>query len=204
MSLADYTAVKAAVGDWLHRADITSQVDDFIDLFESDFNANMRVRQMEQQTTISTTAGYLLHPTNWLGWKELKATYGGNVYHLSPVTDEVAVEYTYGEGSSSVPRYYKVKDSKTYIYPSPGSGTSILTTYYEGVGLSSGSNWLLSAYPGAYLYGALLQSHVYVFNDARVPMWQQAYEAVKASIRADSRRTEWSGQVLQMKPDRIV
>ena len=199
MSLADYTGVKAALGDWLHRADITTQADDFIDLFESEFNATMRVRQMEQQTTIASTTGYLTHPSNWLGWKGIKATTGGNDYYLQPVTDETAIRETFA--LTGEPMYYKVTDSKTFIYPNPGSGVNFKTIYHEGVALSSGTNWLLTAYPGAYLYGGLLQAHGYTENDERIALWSQAYDAIKASIRSDSRRAEWSGQVLQMKPD---
>jgi hypothetical protein len=202
MSLADYTSVKAALGDWLHRSDISSQADDFIDLFESDFNATMRVRQMEAQTTTASTVGYVPHPSNWLGWKELKASDGGSQYHIQPVTDEIAIRESFADTSDGIPKYYKVTGTKTYLYPNPGSGVTIYGTYYEGVALSASTNWLLTSYPGAYLYGSLLQANAYTINDERVPLWAQAYENIKASIKADSRRAEWSGQVLQMKPDR--
>lgn len=202
MSLADYTGLKTAVAnDWLHRTDLTSQADDFIDLFESDFNAKTRVRQMEAQTSTASTSGYLTHPTGWLGWKEIKLAKDGTYYHLEPVTDEIAAIETYGEASSSTPRYYKVKGTRTYLYPPPASAVTFATTYYEGVALSSGTNWLLTAYPGAYLYGSLLQAVAFTGDDQRVPMWASAYEAIMASIRADSGRSEWSGQALQMRRD---
>lgn len=203
MSLADYTAVKASLGDWLHRGDITSQCDDFIDLFESDFNATVRAREMEQVTTLTATDGYLLHPTNWLGWKEIRGTVGANKYELSPMSDESGVNLTGFQSASAYPVGYKVTGSKTYLYPLGSSG-SFAVKYYEGVGLSSGTNWLLTRYPGAYLYGALLQATAYIVNDPRVPLWQSAYGQVIDKIKADSAKQSWSGQVLQMRPDRVA
>lgn len=203
MSLADLTALKTAVAtDWLHRSDLTTAIGDFVALFESDFNSQVRVRQMETETSQVSTAGYLLHPTGWLGWKEIRGTNGGLEYELEPVTDEVAVGTTRGD---SPPAYkYKVKGSRTYLYPS-ASGVTFPATYYVGVGLSSGTNWLLTAYPGAYLYGTLLQAVASIGDDPRVPLWQQAYDTVLNRIIADSKKQEYSGQVLRMRPDiRIV
>lgn len=203
MAIADYTALAGVPADWLHRADLTTAMaDNFIDLFESDLNANLRVRQMEQSTATSATAGYLLHPTNWLGWKELRATYNGSTYNLEPVTDEIAVQRTYGESSTAIPRYYKVFGDKTYLYPY-AAGMTVTGKYWEGVALSTSANtnWLLTKYPGAYIYGTLLQAVAYTGDDPRIPMWQSALEQVKAAIKADSRKSEWSGQVLRMNTD---
>ena len=202
MSFADLTAFKAAVAsDWLHRSDLTTAIGDYVALFESDFNSEMRVRQMEAETATVSTAGYLLHPTNWLGWKEIRGTNGGVQYELQPVTDEVAVAITAGD---SVPaRYFKVKGSKTYLYPS-ASGVTFPATYYEGVALTSGTNWLLTRYPGAYLYGTLLAASTASPDDARIPLWSQALTSIYERIKADSRKAEWSGTALQMRPDRRV
>lgn len=203
MSLANYTAVLSLPSEWLHRSDlVTAQADDFIDLFESEFNSTMRVRQMEAQTASVSTAGYLLHPTNWLQWKELRCTYNGSQYNLEPVTDEIAVERTFGETSTSTPTYYKVKGDRTYLYPS-ASGVTINATYYEPVALTSSenTNWLLTRYPGAYLYGVLLQAAGFTGDDPRIPLWSAALTQIKEAIKADSRKSEWSGQVLRMNPD---
>lgn len=153
---------------------------------------------METETSQVSTAGYLLHPTSWLGWKEIRGTNGGIQYSLEPVTDEVAVSSTAGD---SVPaRKFKVKGSRTYLYPAASSVT-FPCTYYVGVALTTGTNWLLTAYPGAYLYGSLLQAVASVADDPRVPLWEAAYEKTLARIKSDSRKSEWSGQALRMQPD---
>ncbi len=188
MSFADYTALKTAIAsDWLHRADLTTATGDYIALFESDFNAAVRVRQMEQETTIASTAGYLVLPSNWLEWKEIKGTSGGIKYELESVPDQVAVARTGGD--STLSRMFKVKGTKTYLYPSTGG--NFATTYYEGVALTGGTNWLLTRFPGAYLYGSLLAAVASIGDDPRVPLWQAAYEQTLMKIRADSKRAEY-------------
>lgn len=200
MSFADYTSLKTAVvTDWMHRGDLTSQADDFVDLFESEFNSTMRVRQMEQQTSIAATAGYILHPTNWLGWKRLTATSGGNTYALEPVSDEAALKLNYGESGGSTPGFYKVTGSKTYLFPE-NSVVTVSATYYEGVALSSGTNWLLTAYPVAYLFGSLKQAKLFA-NEEFPERWEAQYLGALDRIRQDSKRGEWSGQALRMNPD---
>lgn len=199
MSFADYTSLKSAlVSDWMHRTDLTAVGADFIALFESDFNAEMRVRQMESETQLTSTSGYLLHPTGWLSWKEIRGTNAGVAYELEPVSDEVARKRTAGDSPPA--RMFKVKGSKTYLFPA-ASGVAFDTTFYQGVGLTSGTNWLLTAYPGAYLYGSLLAAVAFGVQDERIPLWQAAYTQIKEQIKKDSRKSEWSGQALRMSPD---
>lgn len=199
MSLADLTALKTAIAsDWLHRSDLTTAIGDYVALFESDINSDLRVRQMEAETSQISTAGYLLHPTNWLGWKEIRGTSGGKQYELEPVTDEVAVNSTAGQAAPA--RKFKVKGSRTYLYPS-ASAVTFSATYYEGVALTGGTNWLLTRYPAAYLYGSLLQAVAAIGDDPRVGLWSEAYRTTIERIKADSRKSEWSGQALRMQHD---
>ena len=202
MSFADYTSLKSAVAsDWMHRADLTTAIGDYIALFESDFNSQMRVRQMETETSQVSTAGYLTHPTSWLEWKNIRGTQGGVQYSLEPVTDEVGVAITGGDSTPA--RYYKTTGSRTYLYPS-ASGVTYPCIYFAGVALTSGTNWLLTAYPGAYLYGTLLQAVAAGMDDARVGLWATAYEAILERIRKDSRRGSFGGQALRMQLDSRV
>ena len=47
MALTNYTTLKAAIANFLARDDLTSEIDDFIDLTEADFNRRLRIRAME-------------------------------------------------------------------------------------------------------------------------------------------------------------
>ena len=44
MALNNYANLKTAIANFLARDDLTSEIDDFIDLTEADFNRRLRIR----------------------------------------------------------------------------------------------------------------------------------------------------------------
>ena len=204
MALDHYTSIKTAVAsNWMHRSDLTSTVDDFIDLFESGFNSEMRVRQMERSTSTTSTSGYLVHPAQWLQWKQLRLSQSGGYVNLAPITEESQVT-NFGRETTGTPRYYKTIGDKTYLYPTPSTDAVVQATYYESVtslSTSQASNWLLAAYPGAYLYGSLTEATSYVVDDARSTVWKQKLLETLNRIRNESDRAEQGSQVPRIRPD---
>lgn len=203
MALDNYTSIKTAVAsNWMHRADLTTTVDDFIDLFESNFNSEMRVREMEASIgTLVTGSGLIPHPTGWLQWKQIKAQKDGGYVNLEPISEELQTAH-YGRDSGPA-RYYKTVGGTTYYYPSDQALT-VSATYYEAVTALSATNttnWLLEKYPGAYLYGALVEAAPYVGDDPRVPVWREKLLETLNRIRNASDRSEQGSQVLRIRPD---
>ena len=47
MALDTYANLKTSIANFLARDDLTSEIDDFIDLTEADFNRRLRIRDME-------------------------------------------------------------------------------------------------------------------------------------------------------------
>lgn len=190
----------------MHRTDLAATVDDFIDLFESSFSSEMRVRQMERSTSTTSTSGYLVHPAQWLQWKQLRLSSDGGYVNLSPISEESQVT-NFGRETPGTPRYYKTIGDKTYLYPTPSTDAVVQATYYESVtslSTSQASNWLLAGYPGAYLYGALGEATAYVVDDARAPVWKQKLLETLNRIRNESDRAENGSQVPRIRPDIAV
>ena len=68
MALTTYTELKSSIANWLNRDDLTTEIaGDFIALAESDFNAKLRIRQMEQVDTITINAETVTVPTAFIG-----------------------------------------------------------------------------------------------------------------------------------------
>lgn len=204
MALDTYTSLVTAVSsNWMHRSDLSTVTEDFIDLFESEFNSSMRLAQMQQSTSIASTSGYLPHPSQWRGWKQLELQNGTDRYNLTPISEESQILETGREGNTT-PRHYVVRNDKTYLFPPPSSTVTVNTIYYEGVtALSTAkpSNWLLASYPGAYLYGALNEASSYVVDDARVPLWKQKLNETLQKLLVESDKIGYGDQVLKMRPD---
>tara|TARA_R110002126_G_scaffold101090_2_gene232962 strand:+ start:154 stop:333 length:180 start_codon:yes stop_codon:yes gene_type:complete len=54
MALDNYSNLKTSIANFLARDDLTTEIDDFIDLTEADFNRRLRVRAMETVDTAFT------------------------------------------------------------------------------------------------------------------------------------------------------
>lgn len=197
MSLADYTSLKASIADWLRRpGDITagsSIVDDWIDMAEAEFGNTLRVRSMEATTDSAMTAGYLIHPSDWIAWKRLSLIDSGRLVDLTPAPNEFLD--IVGDGTTGQPNIYAVKGSKTYF--NRVTNYTIRCWYYQQIPALSATtttNWLLTKYPQLYLYGSLLQATGYVVDDGRLPVWKQAYDEVFQKLITDSVKSTRGGQ----------
>jgi hypothetical protein len=207
ISDGNYTGLVDSCKSWLHRADLAStDYDNFIYLFESDFNREMRVRQMEAETTIGITSGYLPNPSDWREWQSIHLIQGQAEIAIGPLTDENAA-IDYGYSYLSDPRGYVVRGDKTYIYPQPGSGAwSYRTRYSQGVPRltsSATTNWLLTAHPTVYLQGVLYWAGDWMVDDQKQMKYKQLLTETLDKIKIESDRAKYSGGVPTMRPDRF-
>ena len=67
MALNTYTELKASIANWLNRSDLTTEIaGDFIALAEADFNAKLRIRQMEQIDDVTIDGENVTVPTGFI------------------------------------------------------------------------------------------------------------------------------------------
>ena len=66
MALTTFSGLKTSIADWLNRSDLTNQIADFIALTEADFNAKLRIRQMEQIDAITIDSETETVPTGFI------------------------------------------------------------------------------------------------------------------------------------------
>ena len=86
MALTTYSGLKASIADWLNRSDLTNQIDDFIGLAEADFNAKLRIRQMEQIDAITIDSETETVPTGFIGVRSFYILSAGTKYALEYIT----------------------------------------------------------------------------------------------------------------------
>jgi hypothetical protein len=196
MALTTYAELKTSVGDWLNRTDLTTAIPDFISLAEAQIERNLRTRQMIVRATASITTEYSAVPNDFLEVKSFKLD-------TNPVTplgfetidsmDTLAVTYR----SAAKPIFFTVVGEQFRYLPEPDTAYTGELIYYaklSKLSTANTTNFLLTAAPDVYLYGALMQAAPYLQDDARIAVWASMYRAgLEEVTKADDRSSSTGG-----------
>ena len=198
MALTTYAELKTSVVDWLNRSDLTSAIPDFISLAEAQIERNLRTRQMIVRSTASLTTEYSAVPDDFLEAKTFKLDTSPPTplqFETIDSMDNLSVVYT----SSGKPAYFSVVGNQFRFIPTPDTTYTGELTYYAKLSKLSStntSNWLLTAAPDIYLYGALMQAAPYLQDDARITVWAALYKNGLEELKLSDDRGSTSGGVL--------
>jgi hypothetical protein len=201
MAISDYTSLKQAVANWVDATnDISAgseRVAEFIALAEADFNRRLRVRPMEDSTTVAPTRTAAL-PASFLQLRTIRRNNntGGTLDYLPP--DQFWTDY--GDTSVGEPEAYTI-EGENLVFGPASNGTTVIVSYYKPIAAlttSATTNWMLTNHPDVYLYGALVAAEPFVHDDKRMPMWKTLYEeAIKQVDESDKNDRHGSGLVMR-------
>ena len=200
MALSTYTELKASIGDWLNRSDLTAAIPDFISLAEAQIERTLRARQMIVRANASFDAQYGAVPADFLETKSLKLTSTNPQTPLQFLSiDSLDAEST-KHTASGKPKFFGVVGGQFRLVPTPDSNYTTELTYYAKLTKLSNSvanNWLLTSSPDIYLYGSLLQAAPYLQDDARISTWSALYDRAMNDLQtADDRGASSGGALL--------
>ena len=196
MALSTYATLQASVAGWVNRTDLTARVPDFIALAESKLNTRLSHRSMETISTISITGETYTLPTDFAGVVSLRVN----------VTGQQRIDYVSEEQFDELPinasgpiSKYTIAGGSLVFWPIPGEAAAARLRYRTRIPALSDSNttnWLLTAYPHAYLYGALLETAPYLKDDDRTQLWGALFAEAVSDVNSDGLR-QGLGAVLQ-------
>ena len=204
MAINTFTTLKTAVADFLNRDDLTSVIENFIVLAESQTNRDIRHWKMEKRSSGQQDAGdeYSQVPADWMETIRFHVTDNGTS-PLDLISRKAMEDKRAGaEDATGIPRYYTHADGQFQLYPTPSATTNTELLYYAkpaALSASNADNWLLLEAPDVYLYGALLHSAPYLGEDERVAIWAQMYSAAVTQLNKSSEDARYSGSGLTLK-----
>lgn len=195
MSISTYEELKTAVANWLNRGDLTSRIPEFITLAEGVLNRKLRALRSETEWTSSYTSAsrYVAYPSDLLeiiDLKAKKASADDSTYEpLLYVPPERM--HRYYQSGNGTPQYYTVRN-QIEIDVLPAVEYTLRLHGLEKWDIASTStNWVLTNFPDAYLYGALVAAEGYIGRDERIPMWKQLNkEALREIDDLDTRNRD--------------
>lgn len=186
MSFADYSSLRTAIGNWLHRADMEQVIPDLITLAETRFNRSLRVRQMEKRLVVPLTQNFIDLPGDWLGFSQAPFT-------DAPLGFLPRDRYDARYGVRDYGHYYTLIGNQLWVGTS-GLGDFRMDYYSKIPSLSKGdTNWLLEDAPDVYLYGALLEAEPWLKNDARIEVWRGFLQTALIDLQTSNDIARYSG-----------
>ena len=208
MALSTYAELVTSVQDWLHRTDLASQAADFVTLAESEINADVHMRLMEADESVTLTVGTrtIALPSRFIEPISLELELSGQDNDPLIYQPPHRLVINEASGASSRPRYWTVNGA--YLeFPNLSDDTYTLNfRMVKGFDLASTTtNSLLSSYPGLYLYGALLQAAPYMLDDKRILTWRNMYDKLLTKVKQkESRKNALTSLVTDLPVNRTA
>lgn len=202
MAITTYSELKTSIADYLNRSDLTAIIPTFIALAEAQINRDVRHWQMENRATTSFDGQYGTRPSDWIETIRLQLT-GTGTTSMSLISQQaMADKRMSAEDVAGKPLFYTHSESQFELYPTPDGAYAAEVLYYQQVPALSDSatgNWLLTAAPDLYLYGALIHSAPYLVEDGRTAVFAQMYGAAVNQLNLQSEASKTSGAGLKLK-----
>jgi hypothetical protein len=190
----NFGELKAHVQSAMGRSDVPSFV---YDLTTSGLNADLRLLEMQEDTTLIATTEEVGLPFDFLEMESAYIDAGGARRRLVPSTEMAqAVRHD----PSGQPYYYAIHDGKITLMPVPDGPYTISIRYYQRLSdlVEDGDiNPVLLTYPGLYMYQALIHAAVWARDMEAVQAYSAAYTSIKDIVEKQDRKRRFRGPMIQ-------
>lgn len=188
-----YDSLVADISSYLERTDAATlaKIPTFIMLAEQiiasqiKFLGNLTVNT----SNMVATQAIIDKPARWHKTVSMNITVAGQRFPVLLRKYEYLREYWPDATNTDVPKFYCDYDYTHWLVaPTPAEDYNFEVLYYERVqplDSSNQTNWFTTYAPQALLYGALLQAMPFLKNDARIAMWQQQYDLIMTTLKAE-------------------
>lgn len=202
-TITNYATLQSTIADYLNRADLTSQIQTFIQFAEADLNSRLRDRLMIVRAEATSNQEYVQLPADWLEALNLQIVGGMSPLRYITLDESDIVNSTRVLTS---PSFYSLMNGAIELVPPPAVDVDIEMVYYGKIPALSdavATNWLLTKAPDVYLYGALTHAAPFLMDDARIQTFGQIYLARVQSLQDESQKSLHSGSPLIARTRRV-
>lgn len=197
MAFTTYAELQTAIADQLARSDLTTQIVDFIALFEAAACRRLRVRPMETSTTLTPASGSATLPTGYLGWR--RVTWTGSARVELEYVHPSMLQALYPDTPTGIPAYFTIEGSTLKIRPTDTTGLEF-DYLAKTAAVSSSLNWLFTNHPDAYFFGSLAEAYIYDKDPDTAVIWKARRDEVFDEIKLLNFREQGQMAVRVMGP----
>jgi len=189
----NYDSLVEDIQQYLERTDdaTIAQIPRFIMLAEQviasqiKFLGNLTVNTSNMVIATAT----IDKPARWHKTISMNVTVNGKRQPVFVRKYEYLREYAPDPSVQGTPKFYADYDYTHWLVaPTPDTAYDYEVLYYERVqplDSTNQTNWFTIYAPQAMLYGSLLQAMPFLKNDERIAMWQQQYDLIINTLKAE-------------------
>ncbi len=188
MTIATYSELVTELEAYLKRSDYTPRIPTFISLTEARLNRLLDDPEMEVRATTIGTGQYTTLPSDF---KRMIGVSTGNNFELQQISSSQITSLD--QTNTGEPRKFAIADGAITFAPINAAAPIAMLYVRRIPALTSGAptNWLLEKAPDIYLYGCLLQAHLFGWYDERIPLFKAAYDEAIAEMKVDGDNRRW-------------
>lgn len=175
MTVSTYAELKVAIAEWTTRSDSQSQLDTFIDMAEVAIADQLRVREMEYRTTLSTSTStrFVSLPSDYIKMRQLMITIDDQLYDM----EMVPLKDMWIADSAGVPSVFTITSQIELNCVSDQVYTLEIDYYRKITALSDANptNDILTNYPMVYLSACLHFAFQRAWLEDKAEYWRQQF-----------------------------
>jgi hypothetical protein len=188
MALTTYTELKAAIADYAHRSDLTTQIVDCVTLAEARLYDLLVLKDMESDESLTLTIGqnYVALPTGYIAPRAFWLVIDSERVPLDAVTPERLPYYS----TNAQPRLWAI-DGANVRFDCPadvGYSAKLRCLKKSNLGASVASNALLAARPDIYLSGSMVELARWTGDETMFNTWEPVFLRGIAAFKASQSR----------------
>ncbi len=193
MTIATYSELVTELEGYLNRADFTPRIPTFIKLTEARLNRLLDDPEMETRSTAIGTGQYTTLPDDF---KRMVGVSTGNDYKLQQISGSAITSLD--QTLTGTPRFYSITDGAISFAPINAAAniTMLYVRRIPALTVAAPTNWLLTLAPDLYLYGALMQAHIFGWFDERVPSIKSLFDEAIEEMKTDASNRRWGSAPL--------
>lgn len=184
MTFSTYADLQTQIASWLARSDLTTNIPDFITLFEASIARKLfKVRQQEATATLTPASGTVALPSDYLSARRLTWT-GSPRIELEYVHPSY-LQIAYPTSPADIPRLYTIEGGNILIRPVHTTALEFLY-HQKTTALASQLNWLYTNYPDAYLFGSLLEAYGFLKDPDNMALYKLRLADALSDIKSNT------------------
>ena len=188
-----YDNLVADIASYLERSDAATlqKIPTFIMLAEQIISSQIKFlgNLTVNTSTMPASSNIIDKPARWRKTVSMNITVDGKREPVLLRKYEYLRQYAPDPAQTGMPKYYADYDYTHWLVaPTPDVDYNFEVLYYERpqpLDSSNQTNWFTQYAPQALLYGSLLQAMPFLKNDGRVQLWQQQYDLIMGTLKAE-------------------